>query len=152
MPLQPLDRLQAAVILRNHGLLTCGRSVAEAFELMYILEFVCRAQLKAQATGQRLVVPSPEICEIDNLWSSVVRAVAYSGLSAYGALAGSLHVCSRAHAKTVAIVFALAVIAWTGFFIFGGFITRDVWMPSAVVLLGAAPALFVAYWAWREEL
>jgi hypothetical protein len=26
-------------------------------------EFVCRAQLKAQATGQRLTIPSPEVCE-----------------------------------------------------------------------------------------
>ena len=52
-----------AMILRNHGLLTCGRTVAEAFELMYQLEFVCRAQLRALTTGQKLRLPPPEICE-----------------------------------------------------------------------------------------
>jgi ribulose-5-phosphate 4-epimerase/fuculose-1-phosphate aldolase len=52
-----------AMILRNHGLLTCGRTVAEAFEFMYMLEFVCRAQLRALTTGQKLRLPPPEICE-----------------------------------------------------------------------------------------
>jgi len=52
-----------AMILRNHGLLTCGRSVGEAFQFMYQLEFLCRAQLKAMATGQKLTLPPPEVCE-----------------------------------------------------------------------------------------
>lgn len=49
-----------ALVLRNHGLLTCGASVGEAFELMYFLEFACRAQLQIQASGQRVAHPSPE--------------------------------------------------------------------------------------------
>ena len=52
-----------AMILRNHGLLTCGRTVPEAFEFMYQLELVCRAQLRALTTGQKLRLPPPEICE-----------------------------------------------------------------------------------------
>jgi ribulose-5-phosphate 4-epimerase/fuculose-1-phosphate aldolase len=40
-----------AMILRNHGLLTCGRTVAEAFYLMYYLEQSCRVQVAAQSTG-----------------------------------------------------------------------------------------------------
>lgn len=39
------------LILRNHGLLTAGRSVAEAFTLMYFLELACRTQIAAQAGG-----------------------------------------------------------------------------------------------------
>ena len=31
--------------LRNHGLLTCGPSVPEAFNLMYQLEMSCQAQV-----------------------------------------------------------------------------------------------------------
>jgi ribulose-5-phosphate 4-epimerase/fuculose-1-phosphate aldolase len=39
------------MVLRNHGLLTCGRSVGEAFRLMHNLERSCRAQLAIQAAG-----------------------------------------------------------------------------------------------------
>lgn len=41
-------------ILRNHGLLSCGRSVAEAFMAMYRLQRACEVQLAAQAGGSRL--------------------------------------------------------------------------------------------------
>ena len=43
-----------ALILRNHGLLTCGRTIGEAFNWMHRLELACRAQLAAQATGQKI--------------------------------------------------------------------------------------------------
>ena len=49
---------KGAMVLRNHGLLTVGRSVAEAFVLMHRPEFACRAQLQAQATGTKLVALS----------------------------------------------------------------------------------------------
>ena len=39
------------MVLRNHGMLTCGRSVAEAFKLMHNLERSCRAQLAVQSSG-----------------------------------------------------------------------------------------------------
>jgi len=42
------------MILRNHGLLTCGRSVAEAFLTMYTLEAACRIQILAQSGGAAL--------------------------------------------------------------------------------------------------
>jgi ribulose-5-phosphate 4-epimerase/fuculose-1-phosphate aldolase len=51
------------MILRNHGLLTAGRTIAEAFVLMYHLEKTCKAQLLAMATGAKLIVPPPETCE-----------------------------------------------------------------------------------------
>jgi ribulose-5-phosphate 4-epimerase/fuculose-1-phosphate aldolase len=37
-----------AMILENHGLLTCGRTVAEAFGTMYYLERACQAQVAAR--------------------------------------------------------------------------------------------------------
>lgn len=40
-----------AMILRNHGLLVCGASVPQAFNLMYQLELACRAQVDAMAAG-----------------------------------------------------------------------------------------------------
>jgi len=42
------------MILRNHGTLTAGRTVAEAFVLMYRIERACRMQITAQSGGQEL--------------------------------------------------------------------------------------------------
>jgi len=51
-----------AMILRNHGLLTAGRSVPEAFSLMYYLNRACEIQVAAGALGAPSV-PPPEVCE-----------------------------------------------------------------------------------------
>ena len=51
------------LILRNHGLLTAGAGVREAFELMYYLESACQIQLDAASSGVPLVVPPHEVCE-----------------------------------------------------------------------------------------
>lgn len=40
-----------AMILRNHGLLTAGESVREAFELMYYLDCACQIQVDALSGG-----------------------------------------------------------------------------------------------------
>ena len=42
------------LVLRNHGLLTVGRSVAEAFVAMYLLETTCMIQVRAQSGGGKL--------------------------------------------------------------------------------------------------
>lgn len=42
------------MILRNHGLLTIGKTAAEAFLSMYILERACRIQILAQSGGAEL--------------------------------------------------------------------------------------------------
>jgi len=56
-----------AMIMRNHGLLTAGATVGQAFVRMYYLEKSCQAQLmamNASAGGNaRLHLPPPEICE-----------------------------------------------------------------------------------------
>lgn len=52
-----------AMLLRQHGLLSCGRSVGEAFLRMRDLERSCQAQLAAQGTGRPLRQASPELCE-----------------------------------------------------------------------------------------
>ena len=43
-----------AMILRNHGLLTCAESVADAFLHMYFLQRACEIQVAAQAGGAAL--------------------------------------------------------------------------------------------------
>src|SRR4030095_9051368 len=42
------------LMLRNHGLLTVGRSVAEAFVAMYLLTTSCRIKVRAQSGGEPL--------------------------------------------------------------------------------------------------
>ena len=55
------------MILRNHGLLTTGNTIGEAWTQMYFLEKVCQAQLTllsaAAASGQKIRFPPKEICE-----------------------------------------------------------------------------------------
>ncbi|MYN08707.1 class II aldolase/adducin family protein [Pseudoduganella aquatica] len=50
------------LMLRNHGLLTCGGSIADAFLAMYIFESTCQIQLAAQAGGE-LVQVHPQIVQ-----------------------------------------------------------------------------------------
>lgn len=53
------------LILDNHGTLTVGRSVAEAFMLMHLLERAAQAQLRAMAaTGGRVLVAAPELAAL----------------------------------------------------------------------------------------
>jgi ribulose-5-phosphate 4-epimerase/fuculose-1-phosphate aldolase len=49
------------LMLRNHGLLTVGRTVADAFLAMYLFETVCNIQVRALAGGGELVPISPAI-------------------------------------------------------------------------------------------
>jgi ribulose-5-phosphate 4-epimerase/fuculose-1-phosphate aldolase len=53
-----------AMILKNHGLLTCGKSIPEAFQEMYFLERACEIQLRALAGSAELTIPSKEVCEL----------------------------------------------------------------------------------------
>ena len=49
------------LLLENHGTLVVGRTVAEAFMLMHVLQRAAEAQLRAQAAGVDLLVASPEL-------------------------------------------------------------------------------------------
>jgi ribulose-5-phosphate 4-epimerase/fuculose-1-phosphate aldolase len=51
------------LMLRNHGLLTCGRSVSEAVTFMYTFESACAVQIRAQSGGGELTPISPAIIE-----------------------------------------------------------------------------------------
>jgi len=51
------------MILRNHGLLTCGTTIAEAFMLMYYLDRACKNQIDTMSTGMKINVPSDNIME-----------------------------------------------------------------------------------------
>ncbi|GAA4328078.1 class II aldolase/adducin family protein [Pigmentiphaga soli] len=50
----------AALFLRNHGLVVTGSTIAEAFHRNYNLEYACRIQAQALATGRPLNLISHE--------------------------------------------------------------------------------------------
>ena len=52
-----------AMILRNHGLLTCGATIQQAFNTMYQLELSCRSQVDAMSSGAELVMPGHKVLE-----------------------------------------------------------------------------------------
>jgi ribulose-5-phosphate 4-epimerase/fuculose-1-phosphate aldolase len=58
---QSLGADNQALILRNHGLLTVGRTIPEAFIRFWRLNRACEVQLAAQVA--RLKIPSAEVCE-----------------------------------------------------------------------------------------
>jgi ribulose-5-phosphate 4-epimerase/fuculose-1-phosphate aldolase len=49
------------LMLRNHGLLTVGRTIADAFVAMYQFETTCMIQVRAQAGGGELIPIDPRI-------------------------------------------------------------------------------------------
>ena len=51
------------LILRNHGLLTCGQTPAAAFSRMLNVEKASRIQISAQAGGGKLIRPPADVCE-----------------------------------------------------------------------------------------
>jgi len=52
-----------AMILRNHGLLACGPSIPQAFNLIYWLENACRIQVDVLACNRPLRLPGREVIE-----------------------------------------------------------------------------------------
>ena len=56
----------AALIFRNHGTLTIGKTIGHAFVEMFYLEKAARSQLLAQASGQQLSIPRAEISALTN--------------------------------------------------------------------------------------
>lgn len=73
------------MILRNHGLLTCAQTVADAFLNMYILQRACEIQLLAQSGGGELTpVPSGIVEGMQAASKQVTRnaggALAWPGL------------------------------------------------------------------------
>jgi ribulose-5-phosphate 4-epimerase/fuculose-1-phosphate aldolase len=77
------------MIMRNHGLLTVGRSVAEAFYYLYAVESACKVQVDVLACSRDYVTPAADVVDemaacgrqgiaeipdyIDLAWNAVIR-------------------------------------------------------------------------------
>jgi ribulose-5-phosphate 4-epimerase/fuculose-1-phosphate aldolase len=89
--------MHRAMILRNHGLLVCGRTVSEAFDHIYFLERACQAQLAAMTGGAELILPPEEVRQhtaaqfnpgdvpayYDLAWEAVLREMAFEKTDAF---------------------------------------------------------------------
>ena len=65
-----------ALILRNHGLLTTGPTIADAFLMMYVLETACQIQVMAQSSGGELIqVPQPIVDGIQAQAAEVTKGL-----------------------------------------------------------------------------
>jgi ribulose-5-phosphate 4-epimerase/fuculose-1-phosphate aldolase len=85
------------LILRNHGLLTVGRTVADAFLSMFLLERACRIQILAQSGGRKLVhidekifaqIPAQEAVVTQGgggrlVWPGLLRRIKRKGATDY---------------------------------------------------------------------
>lgn len=79
------------MMLRNHGLLIAGRSVPEAFDLLYHLDRACRIQVMLQSCGAAFLTPPEAVAEqvaraYEHLdpadrrdWPALLRLLARSG-------------------------------------------------------------------------
>ena len=77
------------MIMQNHGLLSVGRNVAEAFYYLYTVENACKVQVDVLACGKDYVSPAPEVVDelaregrrrasvnlehVDLAWKAVLR-------------------------------------------------------------------------------
>jgi ribulose-5-phosphate 4-epimerase/fuculose-1-phosphate aldolase len=65
-----------AMMLRNHGLLTTGATIADAFLMMYLLETACQIQVMAQSSGGELLqVPAPIVAGIQAQAEQVTKGL-----------------------------------------------------------------------------
>ena len=49
--------------MRNHGVLVAVDSIAKANQMLYMLERVCRAQIRAMSSGQKLLPISQPVID-----------------------------------------------------------------------------------------
>ena len=74
------------MVMRNHGLLACGRTAGEAFFYHYFLEMACKIQVDVLSSGVETVVPDQSAIDAltnyggpqdmpkgDRYWASLVR-------------------------------------------------------------------------------
>ena len=73
------------LMLRNHGLLTVGANIPDAFIFMYALETACQTQLAAQSAGVPLIEIDQKIvagikAQVENVTRGMGGALAWPGL------------------------------------------------------------------------
>jgi ribulose-5-phosphate 4-epimerase/fuculose-1-phosphate aldolase len=73
-------------MLRNHGLLTVGPTIADAFLMMYLFEAACTIQLRAQATHAELIPIEPKVLATATMMGRMVLKAGGGGFAWPGLL------------------------------------------------------------------
>jgi ribulose-5-phosphate 4-epimerase/fuculose-1-phosphate aldolase len=73
-------------MLRNHGLLTVGPSIAEAFVQLYQFEATCMIQLRAQAGGELISIDPRVLAGVAQMTRTVTRGAGAGALTWPGLL------------------------------------------------------------------
>ncbi len=76
---------KSCLVLRNHGLLTVGENIPDAFLAMYALETACQIQIMAQSSGAALTSINPQIlagiaAQVDVVTKGLGGKLAWPGL------------------------------------------------------------------------
>lgn len=74
------------LMLRNHGILTVGATIPDAFLLMYLFEAACTIQIRAQSTHSELITVDPKIVAGATMMAKQVTRSAGGGLAWPGLL------------------------------------------------------------------
>lgn len=74
------------LMLRNHGILTVGASIPDAFLFMYLFESACTIQVRAQAASSELIQVDPKIIAGAQMAAKQVTRNAGGGLAWPGLL------------------------------------------------------------------
>jgi ribulose-5-phosphate 4-epimerase/fuculose-1-phosphate aldolase len=74
------------LMLRNHGILTVGATIPDAFLLMYLFEAACTIQIRAQSTHGELITVDPKIVAGATMMAKQVTRSAGGGLAWPGLL------------------------------------------------------------------
>ena len=74
------------LMLRNHGILTVGATISDAFLLMYLFESACTIQIRAQSTHGELITVDPKIVAGATMMAKQVTRSAGGGLAWPGLL------------------------------------------------------------------
>jgi ribulose-5-phosphate 4-epimerase/fuculose-1-phosphate aldolase len=69
------------LMLRNHGLLTVGATIPDAFLLMYMFEAACTIQLRAQSASAELITIDPKIVAGASMMAKQATRSAGGGLA-----------------------------------------------------------------------
>ena len=69
------------LMLRNHGILTVGATIPDAFLLMYLFESACTIQIRAQSTHGELITVDPKIVAGATMMAKQVTRSAGGGLA-----------------------------------------------------------------------
>lgn len=100
------ERLQADLgetgfmLLHNHGLMTCGSSIADTFLMMFIFQRACEIQVMAQTGGAELIpIPAQILAGAKAMAAGVTRSAGMGGALAWPALLRTLDAQSPGYAS-----------------------------------------------------